>query len=141
MDSIPLLKKILGVVIVAILVLIAVFLFGIDWPKQKTQSEISARDYSPELSQLEAKSFLVYDVYAKEIIFSKNEREKLPLASITKLMTGFVVLDVLPETTEVRITRDDIALGSGTGILLTVGIVYRLYEELAKAQLLELSQA
>lgn len=29
------------------------------------------------------------------------------------------------------------ALGSGTGILLTVGIVYRLYEELAKAQLLE----
>jgi preprotein translocase subunit SecY len=29
------------------------------------------------------------------------------------------------------------ALGSGTGILLTVGIVYRLYEELAKEQLLE----
>ncbi|MEW6295426.1 MAG: preprotein translocase subunit SecY [Candidatus Diapherotrites archaeon] len=29
------------------------------------------------------------------------------------------------------------ALGSGTGILLTVGIVYRLYEELAKQQLLE----
>jgi len=30
------------------------------------------------------------------------------------------------------------ALGSGTGILLTVGIVYRLYEELAKAQVLEM---
>ena len=30
------------------------------------------------------------------------------------------------------------ALGSGTGILLTVGIVYRLYEELARAQLMEL---
>ena len=29
------------------------------------------------------------------------------------------------------------ALGSGTGILLTVGIVYRLYEELAKQQLME----
>ena len=29
------------------------------------------------------------------------------------------------------------ALGSGTGILLTVGIVYRLYEELAKEQLME----
>jgi preprotein translocase subunit SecY len=29
------------------------------------------------------------------------------------------------------------AVGSGTGILLTVGIVYRLYEELAKAQLSE----
>jgi preprotein translocase subunit SecY len=30
------------------------------------------------------------------------------------------------------------ALGSGTGILLTVGIVYRLYEELAKYQLMEM---
>ncbi len=30
------------------------------------------------------------------------------------------------------------ALGSGTGILLTVGIVYRLYEELAKQQMIEM---
>ncbi|MFH1586934.1 MAG: preprotein translocase subunit SecY [Candidatus Diapherotrites archaeon] len=30
------------------------------------------------------------------------------------------------------------ALGSGTGILLTVGIIYRLYEELAKMQLMEM---
>ena len=30
------------------------------------------------------------------------------------------------------------AIGSGTGILLTVGIVYRLYEELAKEQLMEM---
>jgi preprotein translocase subunit SecY len=30
------------------------------------------------------------------------------------------------------------SLVSGIGVLLTVGIVYRLYEELAKAQLLDL---
>ncbi|HLC79019.1 MAG TPA: preprotein translocase subunit SecY [archaeon] len=30
------------------------------------------------------------------------------------------------------------AIGSGTGILLTVGIVYRLYEELAKQQIMEM---
>jgi len=30
------------------------------------------------------------------------------------------------------------AIGSGTGILLTVGIVYRLYEELAKQQLMDM---
>src|SRR3989344_2603146 len=29
------------------------------------------------------------------------------------------------------------ALGTGTGILLTVGIVYRLYEDLAKQQVFE----
>ncbi len=33
------------------------------------------------------------------------------------------------------------ALVSGTGVLLTVGIVYRLYEELAKAQLMDLHPA
>jgi preprotein translocase subunit SecY len=33
------------------------------------------------------------------------------------------------------------SLVSGTGVLLTVGIVYRLYEELAKAQLMDLHPA
>ncbi|BDZ71742.1 hypothetical protein GCM10025861_22590 [Methanobacterium petrolearium] len=29
------------------------------------------------------------------------------------------------------------ALGGGTGVLLTVGIVYQLYEEIAKEQLMD----
>jgi preprotein translocase subunit SecY len=33
------------------------------------------------------------------------------------------------------------ALGTGTGILLTVGIVYRMYEELAKEQMGEMMPA
>jgi len=33
------------------------------------------------------------------------------------------------------------ALGTGTGILLSVGILYRLYEELAASQLAELHPA
>ncbi|HIK02300.1 TPA: hypothetical protein H1012_00445, partial [archaeon] len=33
------------------------------------------------------------------------------------------------------------ALGSGTGILLTVGIIYQLYREIASQQLLELHPA
>ena len=33
------------------------------------------------------------------------------------------------------------ALGTGTGILLTVGIVYRLYEELAQQQLFDMYPA
>jgi len=33
------------------------------------------------------------------------------------------------------------ALGTGTGILLTVGIVYRMYEDLAKEQASELFPA
>jgi preprotein translocase subunit SecY len=31
------------------------------------------------------------------------------------------------------------ALGGGTGVLLSVGIVYRMYEEMAKEQLFEIN--
>ena len=30
------------------------------------------------------------------------------------------------------------ALGGGTGVLLTVGVVYKLYEEIAKEQLMDM---
>ncbi len=42
----------------------------------------------------------------------------MPLASITKLMSGFIALDVLPATTTVTISKDDIALGSASGLVL-----------------------
>ena len=49
-------------------------------------------DYQPVLDSIEAKSFYVYDILEQKVIFSKDEHLKLPLASITKLMSGLVVL-------------------------------------------------
>lgn len=75
-------------------------------------------NYQSVLDSVEAKSFCVYDILNKKFIFSKNEHYKLPLASITKLMSGLVVLDIMPDTTVVTITRDDIAMEGDSGLIV-----------------------
>lgn len=45
---------------------------------------------SPTLS---AKSALVYDLTTEKTIYEKNPEEKLPMASITKLMTAIIAID------------------------------------------------
>lgn len=75
-------------------------------------------DYKPILDDIEAKSFYVYDVTENKTIFSKDEHLKLPLASITKLMSGLVALDVMPETIIVTITREDIAMEGDNGLIV-----------------------
>jgi D-alanyl-D-alanine carboxypeptidase len=42
---------------------------------------------------LTAKSALVYDIDSKEILYSKNPTEKLPMASLTKIMTAIVGME------------------------------------------------
>lgn len=75
-------------------------------------------DYQSILNTIEAKSFYVYDITNKKSLFSKDEHLKLPLASITKLMSGFVVLDIMPETSIVTINREDILAEGDSGLLL-----------------------
>lgn len=46
-----------------------------------------------EVPRLSAKSALVYDLTNDKTIYEKNTQEKLPMASITKLMTVIVAID------------------------------------------------
>ncbi len=110
---------------IIILSLFLIFLiltyFGITGEKkrqileEKQKKEIS---YNAELSQIGAKSFYVYDINSEKIIFAKNENEKLPLASITKLMTGLVVLENLPGSTTIKIEPNDVAQEGDTGLIV-----------------------
>lgn len=43
---------------------------------------------------IKAKAYLVYDASRKEVVYSKNESAQLPLASITKVMSAVVALDL-----------------------------------------------
>lgn len=65
----------------------------------------------------------------KRVIKSVLDRYIPQITIISSVAVGFVsvVADLLG------------ALGSGTGILLTVGIIYRLYEELQKEQMADMS--
>lgn len=88
--------------------------------KEVVITEISkeTKNYQPVLDSLEAKSFYVYDILEKKVLFAKDEHLKLPLASITKLMSGLVVLDIMPDTTIVTINRDDLAIEGDSGFVL-----------------------
>lgn len=55
-----------------------------------------------------ARSAVVFDRDAGEILFEKNSREKISLASLTKLMTALVALDENPDWDKIiRLTRAD----------------------------------
>ncbi len=58
--------------------------------------------------ELGSVSALVYDAGAGEVLYEKNHRFTVPIASITKLMTAMVVLDAnLPMDEWLTITRED----------------------------------
>jgi D-alanyl-D-alanine endopeptidase (penicillin-binding protein 7) len=74
--------------------------------------------------QLDLKSSvaLVIDQDTREVLFSKNDSAVLPIASLTKLMTGLVVSEAkLPLDEMVTITQDDVDTEKGSSSRLRVG--------------------
>ena len=113
--------------LIVLAIFAAIFLFIIFFPKNreinvsiKTDQTIEKKipNYQSVLNSIEAKSFYVYDILDKKQIFSKDEHLKLPLASITKLMSGLVILDIMPDTTIITINKDDVALEGDNGLIV-----------------------
>ena len=74
--------------------------------------------------QLDLKSSvaLVIDQDTREVLFSKNDSAVLPIASITKLMTGLVISEArLPMDEMITITQDDVDTEKGSRSRLRVG--------------------
>lgn len=72
--------------------------------------------------ELNSSVALVVDQQTNEVLFSKNEAAVLPIASLTKLMTGLVVTDAnLPMDELITITTDDIDTVKGSRSRLAVG--------------------
>lgn len=83
------------------------------------QKGLHASDDPLELNSSVA---LVVDQQTNEVLFSKNDSAVLPIASLTKLMTGLVVTDAnLPLDDLVTITSDDIDTVKGSRSRLAVG--------------------
>lgn len=53
------------------------------------------KESSPDFSKITAKSFLVFEESSGQDIESNNIQEKLPIASLTKLMTGLIAYENL----------------------------------------------
>lgn len=65
---------------------------------------------------------LVIDQDTNEVLFSKNDAAVLPIASLTKLMTGLVIAEAnLPMDEQVTITSEDVDVYKGSSSRLSVG--------------------
>ena len=59
--------------------------------------------------QLTASAALAVDATSGDVVYGRNEQAILPIASLTKLLAGIVLLEAkLPMSQRIRITRDDV---------------------------------
>lgn len=73
---------------------------------------------------LRSNAVLVIDQETHKVLFGKNASAVLPIASLTKLMTGLVVTDAgLPLDESITITQDDVDTLKGSSSRLAVGTV------------------
>lgn len=89
-------------------------------PRLSTGERLGLRAAHDPL-ELSSSVALVVDQDTSEVLFSKNDTAVLPIASLTKLMTGLVIADAhLPLDEQITITEEDAAvyrnsrLGVGT---------------------------
>jgi D-alanyl-D-alanine endopeptidase (penicillin-binding protein 7) len=83
---------------------------------------------------LQSSVALVVDQETQEVLFSKNDHAVLPIASLTKLMTGLVIAEAnLPMDERIRITQADVDTEKGSSSRLAVGT------ELSRGELMHLS--
>jgi D-alanyl-D-alanine endopeptidase (penicillin-binding protein 7) len=79
-------------------------------PRLSTGERLGLRDSQDPL-ELSSSVALVMDQETSEVLFSKNDKAVLPIASLTKLMTGLVIADAsLPMDELITITEEDAAV-------------------------------
>lgn len=67
----------------------------------------------PEIS---AKSALIYDLTSKKALFSKNPEKRLPMASLTKIMTAIVALESPKKDDKYAVSSDDLVGENSMGL-------------------------
>jgi len=106
-------RIILGITIAALILVIAISIFAYSQKKYIKTDEIEVpivkivEDPFENVS-VSAKAAIIWDVKNQKVIFSKNAEEVLPMASLTKLMTALATVELVPEDSTIRITRESL---------------------------------
>ncbi|HUD05152.1 MAG TPA: D-alanyl-D-alanine carboxypeptidase family protein [Patescibacteria group bacterium] len=77
------------------------------------KNKLSANLKTPEIS---AQSALIFDITTKEVLYSKNPTEKLPMASLTKIMTAIVALENKKKDDTYVVSKDDLVGEDSMGL-------------------------
>ena len=103
-------------------------------PARPSFGELAGLHGSADALDLKSSVALVMDQDTHEVLFSKNEQAILPIASLTKLMTGLVVSEArLPADEIITISQEDVDTEKGSRSRLKVGT------ELSRGELLHLA--
>lgn len=103
-------------------------------PAKPSYGQLAGLHGASDTLALRSSVALVMDQDTKEVLFSKNESAVLPIASITKLMTGLLVSEAkLPMDEVITISQEDVDTEKGSSSRLRVGT------ELSRGELLHLA--
>ena len=91
-------------------------------PARPSYGQIAGLHGAQDPLDLKSSVALVIDQDTHEVLLSKNDHAVLPIASLTKLMTGVLVSEArLPMEEMITITQDDVDTEKGSRSRLTVG--------------------
>ncbi|MDO9358552.1 MAG: D-alanyl-D-alanine endopeptidase [Polaromonas sp.] len=91
-------------------------------PARPSFGQIAGLHTAQDPLDLKSSVALVIDQDTHEVLFSKNDHAVLPIASLTKLMTGVIISGAqLPMDESITITQDDVDTEKGSRSRLRVG--------------------
>ena len=91
-------------------------------PARQSFGQLAGLHGTEDALDLKSSVALVIDQDTREVLFSKNDHAVLPIASLTKLMTGLVISEAhLPSEELITITQDDVDTEKWSRSRLTVG--------------------
>lgn len=103
-------------------------------PPKPSFAQLAGLHGKQDALDLKSSVAFVMDQDTKEVLFSKNENAVLPIASITKLMTGVLISEARLSMDEaIEITQADVDTEKGSSSRLRVGT------ELSRGELLHLA--
>jgi D-alanyl-D-alanine endopeptidase (penicillin-binding protein 7) len=103
-------------------------------PARASFGQIAGLHSAQDSLDLKSSVALVIDQDTQEVLFSKNDQAVLPIASLTKLMTGVIISGAhLPMDEVITITQDDVDTEKGSRSRLRVG------SSLSRGELLHLA--
>ncbi|MEK7227673.1 MAG: hypothetical protein AAB641_02165 [Patescibacteria group bacterium] len=65
---------------------------------------------------LQAKAAYIYDSRTKTVLFALNENKRMPLASLTKLMSALVATDISPDYDTVTVSKEALTADGDSGL-------------------------
>ena len=91
-------------------------------PAKPSFGQMAGLHGAQDALELKSSVALVIDQDTREVLFSKNDHAVLPIASLTKLMTGVIVSGArLPMEEVITVTQDDVDTEKGSRSRLKVG--------------------